>query len=164
MEEENGAIEPRICALESCGKTFVAKVCSACKEALCPCQFNKDKKTPDGLTYKCRECHRTYHRDWRKKNDANTHSTASRYSMSPDELRAMRRSKENKCDACGRTVEKLNIDHDHSCCNRKGSCGKCIRGMLCTGCNTALGAIEDEIWRLDLLKVYLEKWATKVQN
>ena len=26
MEEENGAIEPRICALESCGKTFVPRV------------------------------------------------------------------------------------------------------------------------------------------
>lgn len=27
------------------------------------------------------------------------------------------------------------IDHDHSCCNKKYSCGKCIRGIVCLGCN-----------------------------
>ena len=37
----------------------------------------------------------------------------------------------------------LNVDHDHSCCPGKKSCGKCIRGLICHNCNTALGAVKD---------------------
>ncbi|MFE3547411.1 endonuclease domain-containing protein [Streptomyces kronopolitis] len=30
----------------------------------------------------------------------------------------------------------LHLDHDHTCCPGKGeSCGQCIRGLLCWGCN-----------------------------
>lgn len=33
----------------------------------------------------------------------------------------------------------LHLDHDHACCPEKGqSCGKCIRGLLCFGCNGAV--------------------------
>lgn len=34
------------------------------------------------------------------------------------------------------------IDHDHRCCPGPASCGKCVRDLLCTGCNTRLGAVE----------------------
>ncbi|HKV88602.1 MAG TPA: endonuclease domain-containing protein, partial [Candidatus Dormibacteraeota bacterium] len=41
----------------------------------------------------------------------------------------------------GRT--SLRVDHDHRCCHEV-SCGRCIRGFLCNGCNVALGFVEDD--------------------
>jgi hypothetical protein len=35
------------------------------------------------------------------------------------------------------------VDHDRACCPGAGSCGKCIRGLLCQPCNTAIGFLKD---------------------
>lgn len=44
--------------------------------------------------------------------------------------------------APGHTPDGPVIDHAHTCCEGRRSCGSCIRGMLCNGCNMALGAVE----------------------
>jgi hypothetical protein len=52
---------------------------------------------------------------------------------------------------------QLSVDHDHSCCPGKKSCGSdtCIRGLLCTKCNTALGLLDESIENIDSLRAYL---------
>lgn len=39
--------------------------------------------------------------------------------------------------------ERLLVDHDHDCCSGGRACGKCIRGLLCRKCNSAIGFLRD---------------------
>ena len=50
----------------------------------------------------------------------------------------------------------LSVDHDHSCCPDKKTCGNCVRGLLCGPCNTFLGRVDDTSVGLN---AYLEKYA-----
>lgn len=56
------------------------------------------------------------------------------------------REQENHCALCERVREengnRLGIDHDHHCCKKYGSCGKCLRGILCRRCNVLVGNLE----------------------
>lgn len=63
-----------------------------------------------------------------------------------------------RCPLCERGFRgklKPEIDHDHAHCT-SGSCQLCRRGLLCMGCNTALGRFGDSIRRLASAIVYLQ--------
>lgn len=52
------------------------------------------------------------------------------------------------------------IDHNHECCpEERRSCGRCIRGLLCVGCNRALGIIER---KYEMARAYLDTRARLV--
>lgn len=63
------------------------------------------------------------------------------------EFESIWEAQEGKCPVCGEcldTVKKLCVDHDHSCCPSGSSCGKCVRGLLCGNCNSAIGFLKDD--------------------
>lgn len=65
-----------------------------------------------------------------------------------------------ECDVCGSSdpgKKDFHIDHDHSCCDRPGSCGKCVRGLLCGSCNRAMGNAKDDPHVLRRMADYLER-------
>lgn len=70
---------------------------------------------------------------------------AKKYHLSPDRLSELEAMQE--CNICGTERDKgFSIDHDHACCDRQGSCGECVRGVLCMACNIALERAERDGW------------------
>lgn len=120
-------------------KTIIeSKYCNDCKLTLHVSFFQLASGTPDGFQAYCRSCGTARRR-------------ASRYSITREQYREMIST---SCEACG-SREKLGIDHDHNCCSGPKSCGKCIRGVLCSKCNTAeglLGSVENITGLLEYMK------------
>lgn len=55
------------------------------------------------------------------------------------------------------TGETPTLDHDHTCCPKSHSCGKCIQGILHARCNNALGCVNDDPDMLRNAADYLEQ-------
>ena len=79
----------------------------------------------------------------------------SRHNISREKYEEMVSRYNGNCWVC-QTKEAINIDHDHSCCDGTWSCGKCVRGILCNACNTALGLMQDNKKILNKAIKYLE--------
>lgn len=107
-------------------------------------------------------CEDSYNVRLAKRGVCRTHSDVmSRFSLSRERLIGIMEPKVCSSPGCDRTA-RLSIDHDHSCCppgalgGRKVSCGKCVRGLLCSTCNTALGLLQESPERIRGLLSYLE--------
>ncbi len=73
--------------------------------------------------------------------------TIANYSIDVDQWSTIMHNQGHQCALCARTfigvdTKGIHTDHDHRCCAGYKSCGKCIRGILCHGCNIVIGYIE----------------------
>lgn len=74
---------------------------------------------------------------------------AKQYNLTPEQYEALRshlrRNSRGQyiCPLCDRNQARC-VDHDHSCCPGKVSCGKCVRGLVCSPCNKFLGHLRDD--------------------
>ena len=75
---------------------------------------------------------------------------------------ALLHAQNNKCAIVGCTTDTSkyalkdwHLDHDHSCGGEGHWCDKCIRGVLCRSCNSALGFVHDSVRLLLGLSAYL---------
>ena len=91
-----------------------------------------------------------------------------RHKLSIDQYNKMLKSQNNLCKICKnpekeRTKSRLSIDHDHSCCPGRSSCGKCIRGLLCSNCNNGLGRFKDNFELLRRAAEYVSSFEQGVR-
>jgi hypothetical protein len=80
------------------------------------------------------------------------------YGLTRDDYVNMEKSQNGVCKICGESEKynkRLSVDHDHLCCSGIKSCGKCIRGLLCSRCNRGLGIINDDVRLLQNMIEYL---------
>src|SRR5271157_4852356 len=96
-------------------------------------------KRGEGYRGRCVTCHRLRNANWRKRT----------YNVTPERYTTMLAEQNNRCSICKIEFGKLRpcIDHNHACCDRAGSCGKCVRGLLCRTCNQLLRALEPSQWK-----------------
>lgn len=69
------------------------------------------------------------------------------YNVDSEWLRALLLA--GRCELCGKQSDNLLIDHDHRCCTAAASCGDCVRGVVCSGCNLRLGRFDNGHRRID---------------
>jgi hypothetical protein len=66
------------------------------------------------------------------------------------------------------TSLKTHIDHNHKCCNVNGghdkTCGKCLRGLLCSKCNLRLGHLEGILKESEVCSPIKGTWLEKATN
>ena len=134
------------------------KTCSKCSVEKPLDGFYKRSKSRDGYAPHCKSCSNAsglawYHSqtDERKQEIAKKNNLWSLYRLTVDEFEAMAA---NGCMACG-SMENLVVDHDHNCCPTKNTCGECVRGVLCSPCNTAEGYLAGDPNRAMALAAYM---------
>ena len=127
--------------------------CKACEKA-------RDR-TADKKVYhkKNRPARLAYLAEWRAKNPdkaracGRTYALASKYGITPDDYEAMVKAQDGRCATCRRLPQghwkRLCVDHCHETL--------VIRGLLCSACNVALGALEDDTEVLAAAIAYLRK-------
>lgn len=121
---------------------------------------------------KCKPCHAEYMKEYYVRNpekaaankakqilrDAGK-TSASRHRLTEQQVADMLSRFDGKCWACQENAA-TSIDHDHRCCAGTYSCGKCVRGLLCHWCNTALGLMKDDPAKLTNLIRYVSNAPT----
>jgi Recombination endonuclease VII len=99
-----------------------------------------------------REKHRKSVDRWLADHPKKTHEYRLRdrlhsYNLTISQYEDMLRKQNGVCAICKQPNSNgraLAVDHDHSCCPTKlSSCGKCIRGLLCSNCNIGLGNLRE---------------------
>ncbi|WNM73027.1 HNH endonuclease [Streptomyces phage Persimmon] len=141
------------------------KTCTRCKKSKPLDQFNKRSRAKDGLMSNCIPCQKEYTKAHYQKNKAYYKAKAAKqrqlnpayttkYNLTEQQYMELLARYEGKCWIC-RENEGTHIDHDHACC-KQGSCGKCVRGILCSHCNQGLGMFRDRTEYLNEAIKYLK--------
>lgn len=150
---------------------------------LCPgCRLEKPgfdfPKKPNKSGRKCLRCLADYQQAWRERNPDKKQMPRSyfqayqrdvgrfaKFGITRGDFDQLWQEQGGRCAICSdpfTDASKVAIDHDHECCSgRANACGRCVRGLLCSNCNTAIGLLKDSRDRLLSAIQYLEQWGDR---
>lgn len=145
------------------------RICNSCKEkkSLKAFPYNRRSNGEYYLKTHCKKCSSRSSRDWNLKNLSRHQESKFKYNLSfygitPEQYKKKLEEQDGVCEICkcppsqGRSL--LSVDHDHRCCPKGGSCGKCVRGLLCEDCNKAIGILKENKDVLRSAILYLDKY------
>ena len=126
----------------------MSKVCTCCNIEHPVSNFYKQYGKPQS---QCKDCVKVKQKTYydANKDHVRNRNAASKYGIPYSEVVALR--DKGECDICGSDGSNyklgLHIDHCHET-NK-------VRGLLCHGCNTGLGAFKEDLNLLIKAKEYL---------
>lgn len=147
-----------------------SKQCTSCKIVFPTTSFKRESRNSDGIGAVCKQCRASQDKAKRDADPAISRAqTVGAYGISLNQYEQMFQQQQGLCAVCSQPetvvmygqVKALCVDHDHSCCPAKRSCGKCIRGLLCHFCNMAAGYVRDNPEVATALATYLIDFSSK---
>jgi hypothetical protein len=119
------------------------KHCVECENWLPESDYHSSRGSADNLAIFCAIC-----------------SSVRKYGFTRKTFLALLDAQENKCRICEVSLDTAlyAIDHDRSCCAGVGSCGACVRGILCRQCNSGIGMLRDDKDIVLKAYEYLNNW------
>ena len=158
-------LEAKTCRVEGCGRDIVVR-----RQQLCSKHYYRTIKglPPEGAPLRrCAFCgdefqpKRRHTAQFCEQCSGRAYYIRYQYNVEPPVVAQMLRDQCGLCAICelpfGDGRGAVHVDHDHSCCEGTRSCGSCIRGLLCRGCNQAIGCMADDPRRLLNAVSYLMK-------
>lgn len=103
------------------------------------------------------------HAIWNTPNHRRGVSNLWKFGLTSETFDELLAAQGGRCAVCGTDDPKGNrvstwtVDHDHTCCPGKRSCGRCVRGLLCNRCNRAVGLLGDDPAALAAAAAYLRR-------
>ncbi len=160
MQKERSSRNPRRrSSFRRVDDITVEKRCGVCHEWKSISEFSTNGKKRH--RWLCKECEAYRHREERAISPSRFKDTALRriYGLTLAQYNAMLDAQGGVCKSCGKpetAIDKrdgkllyLAVDH----CHRTGV----IRGLLCRGCNAALGQLQEDPERMRALAAYIER-------
>lgn len=145
---------------------MLTKICSTCKVDKTIDQYDLSGLKSDHRRNRCKLCQHAYYESYKVKNKdklrdkwrkasrkcynydkKKARELKRRYNITIDEYNKLYDAQHGKCCICG-IDQTLVVDH----CHRTGK----IRGLLCNGCNMAIGKLGDSVETLEKAIAYLK--------
>lgn len=137
------------------------KICSDCKTEKSITDFYINKRVKSGYFNYCINCHAVRSKKWylanRHKRDTIDRRQQARKQQERKNLLLLQGGRCAICKIILTETKDMHWDHDHSCCNQNNvGCNKCVRGIVCGGCNRGLGHFKDNIISMQNAITYLK--------
>jgi Recombination endonuclease VII len=107
--------------------------------------YEKNKEAEKERTKKWRRENPDWYAKYVRKNREKLRAASRKfeYNISPEQYETKKAEQGGVCAICKKESDLLVVDHNHSCCSQRRTCGKCNRGLLCRSCNTLIGLAEE---------------------